>query len=116
ELGVLSGEANEGPEHLGNDATKIIGVVEKLDRRNLADGLGQETEQLVDGGLPQGRLGREVVVDLGLVGVDALGDGSSRGPVEPLRCKLDERGIDQLLPEVLAGSPGLSHCAYVIVR
>ena len=89
------------------DGRVLVGQGARL--LELPRGAAEFREEVIDRGGPQRFLGGEVVVDLGLVGVDALGDRSGRRPVEPLGAELDERGLEQPLAEVVPGSACTSH-------
>ena len=98
QLGARGREAHEAPDQLGEP------VRERIDRAGPGrvsseveplHGATELREEVIHRGAPERLLRFEVVVDLRLVGVDALGDGARRGAVEPLRSELHEGGVEQ---------------------
>jgi hypothetical protein len=87
ELGSRRGELHQAVDHPGESIGIGIG--------DLGFGFGEVgvelLEQQVDRGPPELLLRREVVVDLGLVGVDALRDGSRGRALIAAFAELDDR-------------------------
>ena len=102
-------EAHEPPDHLGEGHAELDGIVGAVGQGQVAQRGAEQGEEVIDRGVPQRLLGGEVVVDLGLVGVDALGDRSGGRAVEALGAELHERGLEQLLAEVVPGSACAAH-------
>ena len=103
ELGVGGGEADEPPDRLGERRGQLGGIVGAGGQRQVGQLVAEPAEEVVDRRGPQRLLRGEVVVDLGLVGVDALGDRPGRRAVESLGAELDERRLEQLLADVVSG-------------
>jgi len=100
---VGGGETDEASDHLGERVRQRADVGDlAIGEREATHGAGELREEVIHRRSPQRLLGGEVVVDLRLVRVDALGDGAGRGAVEALGAELDQRRVEQARAQVLA--------------
>ena len=85
ELGMLGGKPHESADAVGEGRLEIGDAgLRQVVWKHTVECLPQQPEEVVHGGHPEGLLGFEVVVDLGLVGLDTQRDRRVEAPSKPL--------------------------------